>query len=120
MNVGLIGTGAIAHKHAESYAEIGYNLAAVCDLVVEKGKKFAEKYGADFVGDLGDLCRRDDIDYIDVCTFPNSHLPIVKEAVANGKHVLLQKPIALTLEASQEMMDLAKAADLRMGSQPSS
>ena len=115
MNVGLVGTGAIAHKHAESYQEIGYNLVAVSDIIEEKGRQFAAKYGAEFAPTLEELTRRPDVDYVDVCTFPNSRREIAKQALANGKHVLVQKPIALTLDAAHEMIDAAKAADLRFG-----
>jgi UDP-N-acetyl-2-amino-2-deoxyglucuronate dehydrogenase len=115
MNVGLIGTGAIAHKHAESYKEINYRLVAVSDLFEEKGREFARKYDTEFIGACADLCARPDIDYIDVCTFPNSHLEIVKACVAGGKPVLLQKPIALTLADARAMIDLTQRAGLQLG-----
>ena len=115
MKVGLIGTGAIAHKHGDSYKEIDYQIVAVSNRSEPKGRQFADKYGADFVADWRDLCSRPDIDFVDVCAFPDSRLEMAKAAIANGKHVLLQKPIALTLEAAQEMIDLARSANLRLG-----
>ncbi len=115
MKVGLVGTGAIAHKHAESYREIGYTLAAVSNRGVEKGRAFADQWGTDFVADYRELCRRDDIDYVDVCSFPDSRLAITREAAAAGKHVLVQKPLALTLDDASEMMRLAREADRTLG-----
>ena len=115
MNVGLVGTGAIAHKHAQSYREIGYTLAAVSNRGVEKGRAFAEQYGTEFVADYRELCDRSDIDYVDVCSFPDSRLAITREALAAGKHVLVQKPIALTLDDASEMMRLALEADRTLG-----
>lgn len=115
MNVGLIGTGAIAHKHADSLKEIGYRLAAVSNRGVEKGREFARKYNTEFVADYRQICARPDIDYIDVCTFPDSHLEIVKACVANRKHVLVQKPIALTLPDARAMIDLTARAGLQLG-----
>lgn len=115
MNVGLVGTGAIAHKHAESYSEINYRLVAVSDLFAEKGREFARKYDTEFVGACRDLCARPDIDYIDVCTFPDSHLEIVKACVDNRKHVLVQKPIALTLADARAMIDLTQRAGVQLG-----
>ncbi len=115
MNVGLVGTGAIAHKHAQSYREIGYTLAAVSNRGVEKGRAFAEQYGTQFVADYRELCGRSDIDYVDVCSFPDSRLAITREALAAGKHVLVQKPIALTLDDASEMMRLALEADRTLG-----
>ena len=115
MKVGLVGTGAIAHKHAESYREIGYTLTAVSNRGARKGQAFADQYGAEFVADYQDLCRRDDIDYVDVCSFPDSHLAVTREAVAAGQHVLVQKPIALTLDDASEMMRLAREAERTLG-----
>jgi UDP-N-acetyl-2-amino-2-deoxyglucuronate dehydrogenase len=115
MNVGLIGTGAIAHKHGDSYREINYRVVAVSNRGVEKGREFARKYGAEFLSEFQDVCARPDVDYIDVCTFPDSHLDVVKACVANGKPVLLQKPIALTLADARAMIDLTQRAGLRLG-----
>ncbi len=115
MRVGLVGTGAIAHKHGDGYRAIGYRLVGCSNRSREKGEAFAEKYGCEFVGGYEELCRRDDIDYIDVCTFPDSHLEICRAAVANGKHVLLQKPMALTLDACRRMIALCESAGLCLG-----
>ncbi|MCB1020344.1 MAG: Gfo/Idh/MocA family oxidoreductase, partial [Acidobacteria bacterium] len=115
MNIGLIGTGAISHKHAESYLELGYPIVACSNRSVEKGKEFADKYGAAFHADWRDVVAREDVGYVDVCTFPDSHLEIVRECAAKGKSVLLQKPMDLTLENCQEMIDLAKASGIRLG-----
>ena len=48
MRVGLIGTGAIAHKHAQAYGELGYKLAAAANRNADKGRAYAEQYGAEF------------------------------------------------------------------------
>ena len=85
MKVGLIGTGAIAHKHGDSYKEIDYQIVAVSNRSEQKGREFADKYGAEFVSDWRDLCARPDIDFVDVCAFPDSRLAMTKAAVANGK-----------------------------------
>ena len=115
MKVGLIGTGAISHKHGDSYRELGYELVACANRSEAKGRDFAEKYGAEFHPDWRDLVARDDIGYVDVCTFPDSHLEIVEECAAKGKSVLLQKPMDLTLDNCRRMIELAKAADIRLG-----
>jgi predicted dehydrogenase len=115
MNVGLIGTGAIAHKHGDSYNEIGYRIVAVSNRGVDKGREFAAKYGAEFVADYREVCSRPDVDYVDVCTFPDSHLDIVKACAANKKHVLVQKPIALTLADARAMIDITESAGVQLG-----
>jgi len=115
MRVGIVGTGAIAHKHALAYKEIGYELVAVSNRGAEKGSAFADKYGATFIKDYRNLCKQHNIDYVDICSFPDSRLAITREAVAAGKHVLVQKPIALTLSDAAEMIRLTREAGLRLG-----
>jgi len=115
MKVGLIGTGAISHKHGDSYGELGYEIVACSNRTEAKGREFAEKYGAEFHADWRDLIARDDVGYVDVCTFPDSHLEIVEECARQGKSVLLQKPMDLTLDNCKRMIELAKAADIRLG-----
>ena len=115
MRVGLVGTGAISHKHGDSYREIGHELVACSNRGREKGEQFAAKYGCEFVPSVRDLCARADIDYVDVCTFPDSHVQICRWAAESGKHVLLQKPMALTLEECRTMIALCRDAGVRLG-----
>ena len=115
MRVGLVGTGAIAHKHGDSYREIGYELVACSNRGRAKGEEFAAKYGCAFVPGVRDLCARPDIDYVDVCTFPDSHVQVCRWAAENGKHVLLQKPMALTLEECRTMIALCREAGVGLG-----
>ncbi len=115
MKVGLIGTGAISHKHGDSYRELGFEIVACSNRSEAKGREFAEKYGAEFHPDWRELVARDDVGYVDVCTFPDSHLEIVEECAAKGKSVLLQKPMDLTLDNCRRMIELAKAANIRLG-----
>ena len=115
MRIGLVGTGAISHKHAESYSAIGYNLVACSNRGRQKGEQFASRYGCDFEPDWAALCARDDIDIVDVCTFPDSHLEICRIAAAQGKHVLLQKPMALTVEDCRTMISQCAEAGVRLG-----
>lgn len=115
MRVGLVGTGAIAHKHAECYEAIGFELVACSNRGRAKGEAFASKYGCDFMADYSDLASRSDIDYVDVCTFPDSHVDICRAAAGNGKHVLLQKPMALTLDECREMIATCRGAGVKLG-----
>lgn len=115
MRIGLVGTGAISHKHAESYSAIGYDLVACSNRGRQKGEQFAAQHGCDFVPGYRDLCARDDIDIIDVCTFPDSHVEICRSAAERGKHVLLQKPMALTLDDCRTMIGLCAEAGVRLG-----
>jgi predicted dehydrogenase len=110
LRVGLIGCGAIAHKHALAYRNIGYRVTVVNDYLEERGIEFAEKYGALFVRSYQEVCRHPEVDFIDVCTFPDFRLQPLKVAADAGKHVQVQKPIATDLETAASMVRYAKSA----------
>ena len=115
MRVGMIGTGAISHKHALAYKNIGFTLAACTDINETAGRKFAEQYGGEFVPTYEDLCKHPGIDYIDVCTFPDFRLQPIEIAAAHGKHVQVQKPMSTNLETARKMIDVCKQAGIVLG-----
>ena len=115
MNVGIIGTGAIARKHAQAYRNIGYRLVACTNTTPERGRKFAAETGAEFMATDEDLCRRPDIDFIDVCTFPAYRLRAVELGAENHKHVLVQKPMAVDLQTAERMIAVARAGGIQLG-----
>lgn len=115
MRVGLLGTGAIANKHAQAYRNIGFELVACSNKTEARGREFAQRWGAEFVPDYKDLCRYPGLDYIDVCTFPNFHLEPVRLCAEIGRPVLVQKPIATNLEDAREMIRLTRAAGVVFG-----
>ncbi|MGA2748204.1 MAG: Gfo/Idh/MocA family oxidoreductase, partial [Verrucomicrobiota bacterium] len=67
----MIGTGAISHMHAQVYKNIGFELTVCTDIFEESGRRFADRYGAEFVSGYVDVCRHPRVDYVDVCTFPD-------------------------------------------------
>jgi predicted dehydrogenase len=115
MNVGIIGTGAIAWKHAQAYKNIGYRITACTDRTEEKGRKFADAFGSEFVTTPELLSQRSEIDYLDVCTFPAYRLAAVELGAKNKKHVLVQKPMAVDLETAARMIAVARAAGIQLG-----
>ncbi len=115
MNVGIIGTGAIARKHAQAYSNIGYRVVACTNVTAERGKKFAEQTGAEFVSTAEELCSRPDVDFVDVCTLPGYRLRAVELCALNRKHVLVQKPMAVDLETAARMIVTARDARIQLG-----
>jgi predicted dehydrogenase len=115
MRVGVIGTGAIAWKHAQAYKNIGYQITACTDRTEEKGRKFAEAWGAEYVANPEQLSQRADVDFLDLCTFPGYRLAAVELGAKYGKHVLVQKPMAVDLETAAPMIALARAAAIQLG-----
>jgi UDP-N-acetyl-2-amino-2-deoxyglucuronate dehydrogenase len=115
MNVGIIGTGAIARKHAQAYRNIGDRVVACTNTNAERGRKFAAETGAEFAASDEELCRRADIDFLDVCTFPAYRQRAVELGASCHKHVLLQKPMAVDLPTAERMIAIARDAGIQLG-----
>ncbi len=115
MRVGIIGTGAISHKHAQAYKNVGYKVTVCTDVNEEAGRRFASKWGAEFVAGYEDVCRHPEVDFVDVCTFPDFRLQPLKICAQNGKHIQVQKPIATNLDTAREMIDTARRAGIVLG-----
>lgn len=115
MNVGILGTGAIANKHALAYQNIGFKVVACSNKTESRGKEFAERWGARFVADYQELCRYPDLDFIDVCTFPDFHLAPVEVCASIKRPVQLQKPIATNLADAKKMIEVAQSAGIKLG-----
>jgi UDP-N-acetyl-2-amino-2-deoxyglucuronate dehydrogenase len=108
MRVGMIGTGAISHKHAQAYKNIGFQITVCTDIFEPGGRKFADQYGCEFVRSYEELCRHPNVDYVDVCTFPDFRLQPIEICAESKKHVQVQKPISTNLATARQMIDTAK------------
>jgi predicted dehydrogenase len=115
MKVGLIGTGAIANMHARAYKNIGFELVACYNKTAARGREFAQKWHAELLESVDDLCRSPGLDYVDVCSFPDSHLEPVRICAQIKRPIMLQKPIATNLPEAKEMVDLAHIAGITLG-----
>jgi UDP-N-acetyl-2-amino-2-deoxyglucuronate dehydrogenase len=111
----MIGTGAISQKHAEVYRKIGFRLTVCTDIHEPSGRKFAERHGAEFVPTYQEVCRHPEVDYVDVCTFPDFRMEPVAACAAAGKHVQVQKPIATRLATARQMIEAAHRGGILLG-----
>ena len=114
MRVGILGTGAIANKHAQAYKNIGFEVVACSNQTEKRGPEFAERWGCEFVPEYEDLCLYPDLDFIDVCTFPDFRLQPLEICAKIRRHIQVQKPIATSLETASEMIEIARKAGIRL------
>jgi predicted dehydrogenase len=115
MRVGIIGTGAIAAKHAQAYRNIGYKVVACTDHTTAKGRNFAEVAGAEFVPTAAELCAHGEVDFVDLCTLPGYRREAVEMCARNRKHIVVQKPMAVDLEVAARMIETARRAGIQLG-----
>ena len=111
VNVGVIGVGAMGENHVRVYHKMDEaNLIAVSDVSERALKKIERKYGAKGYTEYSELLENPDIEVVSVCVPTTFHHAVVMEAIKNKKHVLVEKPIAFTLNEAEEMIAAAKEA----------
>ena len=115
MKVGILGTGAIANKHAQAYKNIGFELVACSSRTESRARQFANRWGAEYVADYRALFRYPGLDFVDVCTFPDFHLQPLEICAEIRRPIQVQKPIATNLETARQMVDLALQAGIKLG-----
>lgn len=115
MRFAVIGCGRIAPKHAESIVALEEaELVAVCDIVPEKAQAFADKYGAKPYTSYEEMLANEDLDVVTIATESNLHAPIGIAAAKAGKHVMVEKPMAMTLESADELIRTCKDAGVKL------
>ncbi|MFP4250947.1 MAG: Gfo/Idh/MocA family protein [Armatimonadota bacterium] len=111
---GVIGTGVWGETHLKTYStQPGGELVCICDLNEDLVKERAQQYDVGcWTTDYEELLDRDDIDAVSVVTPDFLHREVAVAAAEAGKHVLLEKPMATTVEDCQAMIDAAEANDV--------
>jgi UDP-N-acetylglucosamine 3-dehydrogenase len=113
IRVGILGCGKIARLHAQGYkAATDLAQVVVCqdEYNFEWAQKFASEFGAEATTDWQDVIERNDVDAISLCLPPYQHQVIALAAAAAGKHVLVEKPMAMNLAECKAMVAAARAA----------
>lgn len=106
---GLVGYGAWGQCHARAIASTeGAELVAVAEGSDETRKLVAEQHpGTEALADYRVLAARDDIDVVDVVVPSFVHFDVASAVLSNGKHLLLEKPMALSIDHCKQIIDLA-------------
>ena len=103
----LVGCGRIAKRHSEL---LGYNqientsLVAVCDIDEEKAKKIGEQFSVPYYTNMDEMMQKESIDVVSVLTESGFHAKHVINLAKYGKHIVVEKPMALTLDDADEMI----------------
>jgi UDP-N-acetyl-2-amino-2-deoxyglucuronate dehydrogenase len=110
IRLGVVGCGAIGPTHVGAIGQItGAKMLAVADLVPERAKATAEKFGVPRVySSLGTLLEDGDIDVVCLATPTGQHASGAIAAMHAGKHVIVEKPMEVTLEACDRMIAVAE------------
>lgn len=97
--------GGISGSHLRAYSQLsGVRLVAMCDVDKDKGQQIAQKYQATFYDDYEKMLDREpEIDMVDICSPDQFHCRQIVSAAEHKKHILCEKPIAITIEELQKI-----------------
>jgi len=112
---GIVGAGVIASTHADAIASIpDATLIAISDVEPERTKSLAARHDCAAEPDLEALLARDDVDVVSVCVPSGLHAEVGIRAAAAGKHLVVEKPLDVSLAAADRLISAARAAGVVM------
>ena len=111
LRVGVIGVGYLGKFHAEKYARMkGVELVGAVDVVAERAERVGKRLGTESFTDYRDLI--DQVDAVSVVVPTPLHFPISRDFLEHGVDVLIEKPIAQTLEEAEVLIEVAASRGL--------
>lgn len=116
LKVGVVGGGHIVnHRHIPVFKKMkGVEVIAICDKVESAAQNTARQFGIkQYFTNLSDMLKQE-IDIVDICTPPKTHLSLATEAMEAGCHVLSEKPLALTVEDVDELIKVAQRKNVKL------
>ncbi len=115
LGVGVVGCGAWGRSHARVFREIPFtSLVWVSDLDRSRAKEVAGLYNSGWTTNLEEVLRDPGVELVSVCTPTVTHGEVALRALEAGKHVLVEKPMAHTLEEARRLVEAAEAQGLKL------
>lgn len=111
IRTGVIGAGTMGQRHCRVYSNLRQvQLMGVCDTTPEVGHQVAKQYDVPFYGSVDELLEH--VDAVTLATPTPSHFDLAMRCLAQGVHVLIEKPITETVEQAEMLTQAAEASDL--------
>jgi UDP-N-acetyl-2-amino-2-deoxyglucuronate dehydrogenase len=117
LKFGLVGCGRISKRHSELLGKgqiPGAKLAAVCDVVADRARKIGQQFEVPHFDDMHEMMRSAPVDVVVVLTPSGAHAQNVTELARYRKHVVVEKPMALTLSDADAMIRACDAAGVKL------
>jgi UDP-N-acetyl-2-amino-2-deoxyglucuronate dehydrogenase len=116
LTFGIIGCGVIGAHHARALSDLDgtARLVAVADPTFERAQTLAKDYRCDWFTSAPQLLARADIHAVCICTPSGTHADLAETALSSGKHVVVEKPIDVTLAAADRLVEAQKRTRLKI------
>lgn len=113
--IGVIGLGFIGSKHAQIYSSSNAcSLIAVCDTDEHLSEGTARELGCGAFSDYMDILTRDSVDAVSICLPEHMHVHAAVEAAEHGKHILLEKPLAMSIHDCETIIEAARKNNVKL------
>lgn len=114
--VAIVGPGAIAHVHASAMRACGAQVTVVAGTTMDKAQAFARQHRIPVaLDDPNGALTSDAVDVVVIASPHAVHVPQAERAIAAGKHVLVEVPLALSLQEAESLVALASSCGVRLG-----
>lgn len=117
LKIGIIGCGKAAERHLKIYKTLSeeVEVVAVSDINLERAKIFANELSSKPYKDYKEMLKKEDLEVIDLALPSGMHAPVGKDIIKNfKKHLLVEKPLALTLSSAKELVELAEKYNVKL------
>ena len=112
---GIVGCGMISDFHSAAIADIkNGKLVAVSSRKAENSQRLVDRYSIQAYSDYNEMLNRDDIDIVCICTPSGAHMEPAVAAAEAGKHVIIEKPLEITLERCDAIIESCEKANVRL------
>jgi predicted dehydrogenase len=117
MKIGILGAGAMGNAHISGFRSLNRQNAvytSVCDIDRDKCGNFARQYDLKAYSELPDFLADTDIDVVDLCLPSFMHEEYAVKIAEAGKHMLIEKPVAFTMQAAENIFNAARQNNVRV------
>lgn len=115
VRIGLVGAGGIALSHMNAIRTSPHaELSVICDTAVDRARSAAIDMGSRWTGDLDELLADPEVDAVILCTPNSTHEALGERVLRAGKHLLVEKPLAMTLAGADRLISLAEQFGLAL------
>lgn len=116
IGIGLLGCGSVARIHAEAIRRVPtLKLTSVCSRSENSARRAGEEWGVPWHTDIEEFFSDSRLQAVAVCTPSGTHSDLGCTAAAMGRHVLMEKPIDVSLEKADALIEACRRADVRLG-----
>lgn len=117
LSFALVGCGRIAKRHSEllGFGAIkGAKLVSVCDIKIDRAQLIGEKFSIPFYDDMHKMMEQEEVDVVVVLTESGTHAAVTVELAPYGKHIVVEKPMALKLDDADAMIETCDANGIKL------